>query len=1493
MSIFVQKEGKKILPGSIYIKILVFLGLVLLSAVVMQPVQYALGREMIKIRINLIEKLEDFTGFTLRYSSMRPSFFGSFNINNLSLNNEDKSFFTVSRIKIHFSLPELILHKKIIINTIQIDRPEINIDTVKDADTLNFFTSIIDNIKNNGNEINLQQITEFLPQKADYQIRHLNLNIKDIQTEYKIENMNLIIKEEDGEITLFGRFNAELKKSGFFERTVYLDADAGINGVFSPDNENGEAELSFFNLTCFEQAEIEKTASFLKPLPGGGKDKRRLFNLLPFKTVLSYNDNLLKVEPAERDELNNYYFSYNTGSKGIHAGIKLEDFKPGNLVNLSDYVININEILLMRIMGDSSFVYQNGVIDYRINLKSAQDELSEKKDLFAVDIYGNEKEIIVNDFFISSTNKENNIFLGSMGLSGNLHFMPLFSQGTAYFDNFSLTGKEVFNASFDISSNEGDILISSEEIEIAQTIINELTIFLYPGEKETEISVSGIFSESGAVYMDAIFNGNPREIEASFTIDSLSLFDITEILKPFSDFLYVPAITAVSLKNSSIKTDIFFSTDFNNIIYNAPNIELNFGNINGLFSLSGTDRQITLSEGIIFQDDNELIFSSGLNFSNPMDLTFTFNASYQDINWLLEGQILDRTTLIVRDANGFHGYGNVTNNGALSGYIEGINYPVFVNSQTLLLNFYSSLRYDSFDFWRLDINYFTARYANVNDETEIFRISGLADQDGASFNEIKYIDAAGALFGNADFSWNTDFSFLDFNINITDGREAGEYYYTRGIIKDKNIDVRFSISDMRVNRFLKESRPVILSADASILWDSIDSFNAAINLSSLRTRIEDKNLFASVKLNFSNDELFVNDLRFDFAQLKTYLSELKFNITDGIIASRAEIRGAVLERNIEGNIGIDAGFDKVNSWFEINKILSNFSGKLSVDNFSFGNIKNEEFKLEFSSNNGAVSVKGGKNDMIRFEMDSDGTFFAGTTAPLPIHGNLAGTFKNGIINAQNNYFFIDMPSLFNVFSTQKEFFITGGYITGKSDLNGPFWNPEFHGTARATSLRFKVPNFITEDILVAPFDVLAEGYEMTFDPVQVLSGNGGGTVGGWFYFENWSPVNIGLEVSIPREKAVPYGINVFGFLADGTASGNLSMAIDTNNMIMDMKGEIFTNEADLSLNMDDIFTNMENENSDIIFHTVIDLKVTAGSMVEFVWPATSPILRATPEMGSVILINSDTQAGHYSLNSNIKIRSGELYYFDRSFFIRQGSMVFRENETQFDPRISARAEIRDRSESGPVTISMIIENQPLFSFEPRFESSPGLTQLEIYSILGQNFNNIQGEENSELATRFLLTSGTDLVMQLIASSDVMSQFVFFRQLERQVRNFLRLDMFSVRTHFIQNAIVTGMGMGLGQSTGQNPIDRSNRVGNYFDNTTVFIGKYIGQDMFFQIMLPMRYDENSNISGGLRFEPDIGIELQSPLMNIRWDIFPNLENWRMNDNSITLSWSKSF
>jgi hypothetical protein len=252
-------------------------------------------------------------------------------------------------------------------------------------------------------------------------------------------------------------------------------------------------------------------------------------------------------------------------------------------------------------------------------------------------------------------------------------------------------------------------------------------------------------------------------------------------------------------------------------------------------------------------------------------------------------------------------------------------------------------------------------------------------------------------------------------------------------------------------------------------------------------------------------------------------------------------------------------------------------------------------------------------------------------------------------------------------------------------------------------------------------------------------------------------------------------------------------------------------------------------------------------------------------------------AKRFTLNGDVKLRSGEIFYLERNFYIREGTLFFKENEADFDPKISARAEIRDLADIGPVTISMIIDEAPLRSFSPRFVSTPPLSQLEIYSLLGQA---PQGD-------------GDQRNLAASVAMDSLAQFTVINRLQRQVRDYLGLDMLSMRTQLLQTVVVQAAGAAGNQLTG-NTSDRPYRLGNYFDNTTVFVGKFIGTDLFGEAMLSFKYDENKIDWGGLVLEPELGFELRNPLFDIQFNMsLLHPENLFIDDISFSLIWRRSF
>jgi len=1476
----------------------------------MQPLQAVIGDTMTKIRTDFIQMLESLTGLEIYYSSMRPAFLGSINIRDLKFVNNGVTLFSISRIRVDYSLHKLLFEKEIQIHTVLIDKPDLNIDMQRDKDILEFLSALILN-----SDYDFDILASLFPQGVEYQLRRGGLTFINKDIYASAADINLDINKNDARLFFDGNFSAQIKYSFFFNTIMILNTSVDISGAGSDDLDEGRADISVSYISCLLQDVMHKEATFFNsPVNSGGP--REMFTVIPFDIAVAYKDRVFSISNLQENHSIEYEVNYNISSGSFYTNAFFNEFMMTERINFSEQWTESDYFLDMRMNGISSLSYTGEANSFEYNVDLSGHNMRKNLfggasvvDAFVIEASGDNDYISINELSLSSSNikgldsvqtaqdilqpPKGGFFYGQAGFRGNIDFnkntlyAPISPQGTLFFDNFSLTGNEGLTAALDISANSQEITILSEKALIAGTELNDLYFFISPYKDEIEIAVSCFNGEKGSIILDAFVSSNQNQVETSLLMYSMSVYDVLQLLKPFTDIAKTPDIYAPFLQDSLIDADIFFSTDFNNIVYYVPNLIFSAGGINGYMSLSGSGRQFNISESIINVSDNEFIFSAGMDFANPADLSFSAYLSFLEYSWNLEGQIIDRTTLIAFDPNGLNVYGNVTNTGAVSGYIEAVSFPIPVNEQILYLDFFTSLRYDALDFWNVDIDHFQAGY---NTE-EYFGFSGIADQDGAILRNITFSDSIGVLRGNADFSWDNNFSYADLIINITDGLETGEHYYLYGVYNNKKINVNALISGMHVNRFLKQEQPMLLNAEITAAWDSINSFNVRANITSFYAYFSNTLLTAAVGIDISNDEIAIKDLRIDYGVISAVMPGLKINRAEGTAKAEAGIIAYAFDRRLEGGVEINAVFNKIESWLYYKRAIDTFNGSLVFNNVLFGESDYERIVFNFSRDDKMLLFSGGLKNMIRLEMDHLGNFFLGMTDPFPIHGVVTGVFDKGNIDAFCSSFFIDIQQLYSLVAYSGEFNIAGGYITGMMEFKGPFWNPQLNGIGIASSIRFQVPGYIKEDLRPVPFMIYAEGHDMTFGPVLTAVGSGAGTMSGYFLFENWVAIDIGLDINVSAENPIPYDFEVSGFLAKGHASGNINVNFLMNEHV-EITGNIYTSDAELGLNIENIQGLSETAVSrEKFLHSIVNLSITTGPTVEFTWPNSSPIIRINPQLGTVIKVFSDTRAAQFSLDSDVNIRSGEIYYFDRSFYIRQGHIVFRETENKFDPLISARAEIRDRGDFGTVTISMVVDNQPLLRFQPRFESNPNLTQLEIYSILGQNLNSYQGNDNSDVATRFLLASTTDILTQIIASSSALSQFAFFRQFERHVRDIFRLDMFSVRTRLLHNALVYGVSNISDQST----VDRRNIVGNYFDNTTVFIGKYIGRDMFIQGMLSMRYDPNNPSSlGGLVFEPDVGIELQSPFLNIRWDFFPyHPENWWVSDNSITLTWSMSY
>jgi hypothetical protein len=710
---------------------------------------------------------------------------------------------------------------------------------------------------------------------------------------------------------------------------------------------------------------------------------------------------------------------------------------------------------------------------------------------------------------------------------------------------------------------------------------------------------------------------------------------------------------------------------------------------------------------------------------------------------------------------------------------------------------------------------------------------------------------------------------------------GAEYYDLGGLYREGSLELSLAGERMQLYRVFGGSLNPVASGSARFRWDHWDYWALDLALDSLSARQGRNSLEVKGRGFLDRDTLALEDLLLNYGELAAEMDRVNLNRAEGLLGTTGVLRGRALGEHISVPFMARLNLPPMDSWLDLGVNSESLTLRLDVGSFSFGDQTAQPFRVDLIRSGGSLSLSGGPGTMLRLSLDDEGSFHTSLAYPSPLRGAFTGYISAGTIDVASSSLYVDLGSLFKLIPENNAINCGGGIATGRLRIQGPLGDPEFYGVLYATGVRLEVPAFLSAEIGPTPITVLLDGNEMTFGPQYTVVGEGAAVVDAWFRFERWIPDTFRIDIRAEPEMPVPFAFDIGGVIAQGGASGLLTVAME--NREFRVLGNLTGDDAEIILALNELVAGESPPpEPDGEIPVSVEIALKSGRKVDLYWPnSTMPILRASIAAGTGIQIKSDSLAGSLSLDGDVTLKSGEIYYVQRSFYIRDGILEFSKDEATIDPRITARAEVRERSEDGPVTISMIVDNEPLRSFTARFESSPPLSQAEIFSLLGQSFINPSGEDDPAA-----------IQSAALASMDLLTQLMLSRRLERTLRNFLGLDMFSFRTSLIRNVV----------SWLWNPVDRDGVVGNYFDNTSVYVGKYFGTNMFLQGMVSLRYDELVNNRAGVSMqnkglsigpytlEPEIGIELSSPLVDIRWNIAPShSENLFVNDMSFTLTW----
>jgi hypothetical protein len=1023
------------------------------------------------------------------------------------------------------------------------------------------------------------------------------------------------------------------------------------------------------------------------------------------------------------------------------------------------------------------------------------------------------------------------------------------------------------------------------------------------GETAAEAEEPAPETAGGFFEVEGSYSFSPRRLEAR---GFLSALPVRGILDAAGWLLPVPSPSARSfLHTLALSGGFSLDTDFTSVSYDAPWFTASWLPLPGLSlsaSFSGRDAVAGISDGRFSWPGGEAALSGYVDGSRPERLALYLGSSWGGVPYYVDAALVDGRLLSVTGSYGVRGFVIAGEGGGFSAYLQTEEMPFPFQGGRAYLTAAASLDFASPDEWKAELE-----NCEVDGLTTYFgkpsrlRFAGAGNQSGFAIRGVRFDDGRGALTGDGRLTWDKGYQRPRVSVALVSGgverlRLEGEY-------GEEGLRAALSGESVQLARFHPRFFPGT-TASGSLRYSSggKGAFRADLDLTAFSSLFRTFPVTARGRAAITEKTLAVTGLIAECEGVRAGVSSFVFDKGTGTAALSAWAGGDFHGRGLYLLLSGESAFSPALRWRDWKDSLAEFSGSVVVEQAWYGAAQADgPFAVAFSRKDTEggrlVSVDGGPENMFRLRHFEGGDFYAALSRPSPVRGAATGLLSKTAVDLQTSNLYVDLGALWRVLPPQDIVNFPGGFVTGSLSAAGSPGDPDITGALTGSGVRIEVPRYLSAEILPARFVCPVEDGVITLGPVDCAVGNGAGVVTGSFHFDRWIPRIFTLDIAVPEASPIPASVLIAGVKAEGLVAGNLRLANDEDGPFS-AAGSLTLSDTIVSLTQDDASPRGAQAAPPPPAASAADITLTADRKVEFLWPAANfPILQAYADMGSSLRVTSDNQTGQFTLRGDIGLRGGEIFYFERSFYIREGTLSFNENETRFDPRISARAEIRDRSEEGDVVISMIVDNAPLSSFTARLESSPALSQAEIFSILGQNF---ASPEAAGSGGSGLLSGGSRV---LGASTDVLMQFQGVRRVQRALRNFFKLDMLSMRTSIPQNAVFLATGT---DSQGEG----GSAAAYLLNNTAVSAGKYLGANIFIQAMASLRYSQSAlgtaavgadsgrgiDIGQGFSVEPDIGVEMQNPLFGIGISVTPEPEHLNaffLNDANLTLTWRRTF
>lgn len=1126
-------------------------------------------------------------------------------------------------------------------------------------------------------------------------------------------------------------------------------------------------------------------------------------------------------------------------------------------------------------------------------------------------------------------------------LTGKVDFVSKTPDCTLRLDSFVLPNGNVLSFKAFFETDGRNILVSLPSVSLGKAVVSGIKVNAAVEKDSIPFSIALSNSAHASYGLSSIrgsgnFCWKKDRRSLQFSAD-VSNFFLDTILHCAAFFLkadkadkiqkYIPRLS------SYVTDDSFsFSTNFKSCEFSIPAFSIKDSKKNGrqlVAAVKGSDRSLDVQK---FSLNYGILRLNAILRANlapeSKELTFTSSMNVNDVPYDFTGTFAKGKWFTLSGSYGINILANLEDGAFGSAKIS--SFPISFSKYKFNFSFDSDFDARSLEDFLVNVKTFQIEEleGKLNRSPKISLV-GSVDQEGFIIDSVSYADINSSTDGSGYILWNLNNGILDSaSVSIDMANEFTKETFTLDgefsnplhakltkdvLLKDCYFTLNSDIRGFPLMRFVPRQYADDTFNGSFSASGTVENPYLAVKLENFSAQVGTKPMVINGSAELLEGDLFVPDFDLNWGNISIsdFTTDIDLSTFSGTASGELSIKvlGSRYIR-VPANLTIRDASDVV----EKHSFIEHFIPK--------------KIAIEASSDvtaqgiiNGSVPVRcemsvEGKN--IYFDSDDylgvSGSYLAKTgdldvrvRKDKPLHGNIGGRIKKSMMNVTIQDFSCDFEKFHELLSTDY-LGVYRGLASGYLNISGMTSDPSLDGSLLIRQTDITLPLVFRDHITAKNLLLTLTNKAVEISSCRFLVGNSRMDASMQMYMDRWGLQSVNITGKTVGSDTVYVDMSVP--LADlkGETTLNAVMHFEDSLMSLDVTTSLSKGEINVITPLNDVApigklitlsggkvrkpadknkpslyqSLLQTMDFSIKVHAVIDKKVDL---------VIAPLLQAIVAPGTKVEFALDSASSKWSLKSDAAFRGGHITYLSRNFYIREGSITLNESEKSFNPFITARAETKERDFDGViVTVVLSAENLSLSNFFPRVYSIPARTEAEIRAMLGQI---VSGDSNSAGS---LFLTGLDYGMQMTT----------FKKMENSLRDLMNFDIFSLRVNLLKNSLDYGMSSAKKDYNGTFR-SSGNVLGNFFDNTSVYIGKYFGDTVYADALFQFTYETNTDreesagiFGSGIVFRPEIGIEFEAPFANIRWNFAPDLESLRygnppsiVDGTSITLSWRFTF